>query len=199
MSKNIEIGLRLCYTKLNNYGGFANMYEYDFCEYAVEKKKNGAYLAKIILCAIAAVLLTVTAFTVVIPLGGMSIGLIALVLIGVLVWYFSRFLSIEYEYTQTASELDFAAVYSKQYRKEKLSVDIKKSAKRIAPVNEAELRGIKVYDFRSESDSENGYMLIFEDDGTRRAVLFDATRRLITNLRRQSPSVVTLSDNLPEE
>ncbi len=175
------------------------MYEYDFCEYAVEKKKSGAYLAKIILFSIAAVILLVAAFTVVVPLFGMSIGLIVLVLIGVLIWYFSRFLSIEYEYTQTASELDFAAVYSKQYRKEKLSVDIKKSAKRIAPVSEAELRGLKIYDFRSESGSENGYMLIFDNDGTNCAALFDATKRLVANLRHQSPSIVTLADNLPEE
>ena len=177
------------------------MYEYDFCEYAVEKKKNGAYLAKIIAASVAAVLLIILAFTVIVPLAGMSIGLIALVLIGVLVWYLSRFTAIEYEYTQTGPEIDFASVYSKQYRKEKLSVDVKKSARLIAPYDKA-LGGnsvSKIYDFRSSEDAANAYMIIFEEDKAKYAVLFDATKRLVTNLRHQVPSVVTLSDTLPEE
>ncbi len=175
------------------------MYEHDFCEYAVEKKKSGSYLAKIVIFSLACLVLFVLTLTVLVPLLGMSVGLIALVLCGILVWYLSRYLTIEYEYTQTASVIDFAAVYSKQYRKEKLSVDIKKSASKVAPINNAELSGLKVYDFRSSDGSENGYMLIFDDDGTKSAALFDATKRLVTNLRHASPSIVTVSDTLPEE
>ena len=175
------------------------MYEYDFCEYAVEKKKEGAYIAKIIAVAIALAALIVIIFTVAVPLLGMSIGLVAVVLCGVLAWYLSRYTAIEYEYTQTASSIDFAAVYSKQYRKEKLTVDVKKGAQKIAPYNENELKVSRVYDFRSSSDVKNGYMIIFDDEGTKCAVLFDATKRMINNLRHQVPSIVTLSDNLPEE
>ncbi|MBR5539514.1 MAG: hypothetical protein IKU61_06410, partial [Clostridia bacterium] len=97
------------------------MYEYDFCEYAVEKKKEGSYLAKIIAISIVLVALLIVIFAVAIPLLGISVGLIAAVLFGVLVWYLSRYTAIEYEYTQTSSSVDFAAVYSKQYRKEKLT------------------------------------------------------------------------------
>ena len=175
------------------------MYEYDFCEYAVEKKKSGAYLAKIIVFSAVLLSLFALAFTVIVPLLGMSVGLVAFVLCGVLAWYLSRYLTIEYEYTQTASVIDFAAVYSKQYRKEKLSVDIKKSASKIAPLNEKEIAGLKIYDFRSSGDAENAYMLIFDDGGTKSAALFDATKRLVTNLRHAFPSAVTVADNLPEE
>lgn len=175
------------------------MYEYDFCEYAVEKKKEGAYLAKIIAVSIALVALIIIAFTVAVPLLGMSAGLIAVVLCGVLIWYLSRFTAIEYEYTQTGSTIDFAAVYSKQYRKEKLSLDVKKCAQKVAPYNEKEINVNRVYDFRSSSDSENGYVIVFDDDGTKCAVLFDATKRIVNNIRHQTPSIVTLSDSLPEE
>ncbi len=175
------------------------MYEYDFCEYAVEKKKSGAYLIKTVLAAIALVALAILTFTVVVPLAGMSIGLIAVVLLGVLVWFLSRYLSIEYEYTQTASTLDFAAVYSKQYRKELLSVDVKKTAEKIAPYCESDLKGCRIYDFRSEAGLDSAYMAIFSDGKEKCAVLFDATRRLIDNLRHQAPSIVTLVEGLPEE
>ncbi|MBR5538361.1 MAG: hypothetical protein IKU61_00530, partial [Clostridia bacterium] len=76
---------------------------------------------------------------------------------------------------------------------------VKKEAQRIAPVNVSELGNCQVSDFRSSSDSPNGYMIIFERDKAKRAVLFDANKRIINNLRHVAPSIVTLSDSLPEE
>ena len=177
------------------------MYEHDFCEYAVEKKKSGAYLVKTAAAVLALLALVIVAFTVIVPLFGMGVGLIALVLIGAAVWYLSRFLTIEYEYTQTGSTIDFAAVYSKQYRKEKLSLDIKKSASKVAPVKDVpELKNIsKIYDFRSSENIDNGYAILFDEGGAKCAVLFDATKRIITNLRHAFPSAVTVAENLPEE
>lgn len=173
------------------------MYEHDFCEYAVEKKKSGAYLVKTVAVIFALALLLIVAFS----FFDMSIRLIAISAVAAFGWYLSRFLAIEYEYTQTGSTIDFAAVYSKQYRKEKLSVDIKKCASKVAPVKDVpELKNIqKVYDFRSSDKSENAYAILFDESGVKSAVLFDATKRMVTNLRHAYPSIVTVSDTLPEE
>lgn len=179
------------------------MYEYDFCEYAVEKKKQGAYLGKIVLAFILAVVVAAVIFAVVIPLAGMSIGMIAIIAVGALLWYLSRFCSIEYEYTQTGAALDFASVYSKQYRKEKLSVDLKKEARLVAPYKNGKIEGghnpSKIYDFRSGNDVQNAYVIVFENEDGKNAVLFDATERMISNIRHQVPSITVLSDALPKE
>lgn len=178
------------------------MYEHDFCEYAVEKKKEGAYLAKICAAAVFALVFVLVFFWVILPRAGFVWGLLIFAAVCLLLWYLSRFTFIEYEYTQTGSILDFAAVYSKQYRKEKLSVDLKKSARSVAPYTNGRVDGgfkiTSILDMRSSGSSENAYVLVYEDDGAPKAVLFDATKRLIENIRRQVPSVTVLSDSLPE-
>ena len=60
------------------------MYENDFCEYAVVKKKEGAYIAKIILCA--ALALAVSAVSIALLLFKGVIGFIPLALVCAAVW-----------------------------------------------------------------------------------------------------------------
>lgn len=176
------------------------MYENDFCEYAVEKKKEGSYLAKIVLAALLAVVLAFVIFAVLVPRFGF-VGLLAAVVAVGIFWYLSRFMYIECEYSQSGAYMDFSYVYSKQYRKDKLSVDLKKCAKKVAPYN-GNFDGCnvkEVLDMRSSSKAPNSYMLIFEDKNGQHAVLFDATKRLVNNLYHQIPSAVVVSNDLPEE
>ena len=163
------------------------------------KKKEGAYLAKIILCAVFAVLLLAASFVFVIPLAGV-VGFVLIALDAALMWYLSRFLSIEYEYSLTGGYMDFAAVYSKQYRKELLSVELKKAARKVMPYDGiAEGFNITdVKDFRSSKDIKNAYILIYEDGEAQKAVLFDATKKIVENMFRQIPSLVVRSGDLPE-
>ena len=179
------------------------MYEHDFCEYAVEKRKEGAYLAKICVVVLAAALLALALIWVVMPLAGSLWGMIGFGLLCVGIWYLSRFTAIEYEYTQTGATLDFAAIYSKQYRKEKLSVDLKKNARSIAPYQNGQFPAgtsvQSVLDLRSSASVKNAYALVYQDDKVQRAVLFDATRRMIVNLSHQVPSITVFSGELPEE
>ncbi len=175
------------------------MYENDFCEYAVVKKKEGAYLAKIIICAVFAVLAVAVAFVFVIPLAGV-VGFVVIALVAALVWYLSRFLLIEYEYSLAGEYMDFAAVYSKQYRKELLSVELKKAAVKAMPYD-GEAKGYNIAsikDFRSSKDVKNAYILIYEDGEVQKAVIFDATKKIIENMFRQTPSLVVRSNDLPE-
>ena len=177
-------------------------YEYDFCEYAVTKKKEGVYLAAIVLTLVAALIFVVGFFFVILPAVGGVPALLIFSAVCLLLWYGSRFASIEYEYTQTDDILDFAAIYSAKYRKEKASVELKKCGRSIAPYKGGQIEGgfrvTSTMDLRSSRTSPCGYALIYEDGGATKAILFDANRRLIENLRHQVPSIVVPSDRLPD-
>ncbi len=179
------------------------MYEHDFCEYAVKKKCGGRYLALLVLASAAALVFIICFFLLILPAAGLFIGAIVLTLFGTLMWYLSRFSSIEYEYTQTGAIFDAASVYCKQYRKERASIDLKKSARLIAPYREGRIEGglapRRTLDLRSSPDAGNAYVIVYETEGGTEALLFDATARIIENIRRQAPSVTVLSDGLPEE
>ena len=178
------------------------MYEHDFCEYAVQKKKEGGYLVKILLCVLLALAMCAVIVFVILPKYGIPFGMIGIGLVILLLWFLSRYTAIEYEYTQTGSVVDFAAVYSAQYRKEFLSVDLKESGRSVAPYKNGRIEGghkvQKVLDLRSSQSIQNAYAIVYEADGAVNAVLFDASKRMIENIRRQVPSITVLSDNLPE-
>lgn len=178
------------------------MYEHDFCEYAVKKRIGGAYLAKLVLVMLASAVFVACFFTLILPAAGLFIGAIVLTLFGTLVWYLSRFAAIEYEYTQTGAIFDAASVYNKQYRREQVSIDLKKSARLVAPYRDGRIEGgfapRKIRDLRSSPDVPNAYIIVYEAKGGTEAVLFDANARMIENIRHQVPSVTVLSDGLPE-
>lgn len=185
------------------------MYEHDFCEYAVEKKKEGRYLGMLCLSVVLAIVSVVLAivfvvlfFWMILPAAGFTFGLLIFAAVCLALRYLSRFTFIEYEYTQTGSTLDFAAVYSKQYRREKLSVDLKKSARRVAPCKDGKIGGgfsvSSVLDLRSSASAENAYVLVYEDEKMQKAVLFDATDRLIENIYHQVPSITEMPKKQPE-
>ena len=175
------------------------MYENEFCEYAVNKKAEGAFLAKIIACAVIFALVCAVSFLFVIP-SSPAAG-VALIGATILVaWYLSRFSSIEYEYSVSGDYMDFAAIYSKQYRKEKLSVDLKKCARKVMPFNGTfgDFKVKSVLDLRSSAKISNSYVLIYDDGNGEKAVLFNATKKLVDNVFRRVPSLVVRDTNLPE-
>ena len=179
------------------------MYEHDFCEYAVRKKAEGKYLAA--RCAAAALILLFAAvffFLSLIPMLGLLWSAAILAAAGVLIWYLSRFTLIEYEYTLTGAIFDAAAVYNRQYRKEKLSVDLKKIRALRALQRRADRRRVC-----AEKKSSTCAPRQAPRAPTRwstkpkkgcEAVLFDASARMIECIRRVIPSVTTVSDGLPE-
>ena len=168
------------------------MDERNFYEYAVKKQNPPLFYIKA-----AAILLGVFALVAAASAAAIAngVGFLAILFIagGVgFLWYLSRFCAVEYEFTQTEDIFDVAAIYNKQYRREKLSVDLRASAKRIAPYGgktPAGADGAKVYDFRSSPQAQNAYYILFERDGARGLVLFDAAPRMIEHLFYQAPSI----------
>lgn len=176
------------------------MSELDFCEYAVEKKKEGAYLAKIVAAAAISIVFAVCFFFFILPAVGFATGLLIFGIVCAVLWYFSRYTYIEYEYSVSGGFIAFAAVYAKQYRKEIASIDLKKSVSRIAPYT-GDFNGIKVSsvaDLRSGKDAVGSYYIVYEENKAKHAILFDATKKTVNALFHQIPSAVTRSDDLPE-
>ena len=179
------------------------MYEHDFCEYAVKKKVGGTYLAKLVLGATAAAVFVLCFFALILPAVGLFYGAIILLLFATLVWYLSRFYAIEYEYTQTGGTFDAAAVYNKQYRRELVSIDLKKSARLVAPYKGGLIEGgfipKKRRDLRSSPDAPNPYVIIYDTGDGDAAVIFDATARIVNNMHMQVPAVTVVDPGLSEE
>ena len=67
------------------------MYEHDFCEYAVEKKKEGGTLALICLAVVLALVFAVAFFWFILPLAGFAWGLLIFAAVCFALWYLSRF------------------------------------------------------------------------------------------------------------
>lgn len=180
---------------------YAQMSDFDFCEYAVEKKKEGAYRNWLCAAAILSLVFAVCFFFFILPAVGFTAGLLIFGIVCVVLWYFSRYTYIEYEYSVSGEFFSFASIYAKQYRKEIVVIDLKKSARKIAPYN-GEFDGLKVTsvtDMRSSAKASNSYYVVYTEDKEQRAILFDATKKTVNTLFRQVPSVVTRSNELPEE
>lgn len=56
----------------------------------------------------------------------------------------------------------------------------------------------KIRDLRSSPDVPHAYIIVYETGDGTEAVLFDASARMVENIRMQVPSVTVLSDGLPE-
>ncbi|MBQ7660561.1 MAG: hypothetical protein IJS44_00725 [Clostridia bacterium] len=170
------------------------MDERNFCEYAVKKRHTPRQIA---LYAGVALGVTLAAALGAAAALAAQVGVLAVLPLlggaGVL-YYLSRYLSVEYEFTQTEDVFDVAEILSKKYRREKLSVQLRDAALRIAPYDgelPRDASGAKVYDFLAAPDAENPYYILFAREGARGVILFNATPRMVENLFYQVPSVTT--------
>lgn len=176
------------------------MLDHDFCEHAVLKNKEGAYLAKICVAIILSLIFAICFFFFILPIVGFTVGILIFGAVCLVLWFFSRYTYIEFEYSVSGGFIDFSEIYSKQYRKDKVSIDLKSQARRIAPFcgDFGELKVSKVFDMRSSASAENSYFIAYSEGKELSAVLFDATKKSVDILFRTVPSVVTRADNLPE-
>ena len=180
---------------------YAQMSDFDFCEYAVEKKKEGSYRTWLCAAAILSLVFAVCFFLFILPAVGFTAGILIFGIVCAVLWYFSRYTYIEYEYSVSGEFFSFASIYAKQYRKEIVAIDLKKSARKIAPYS-GDFDGLKVAsvtDMRSSAKASNSYYVVYTEDKEQKAILFDATKKTVNSLFRQVPSAVTRSNELPEE
>ena len=176
------------------------MNEFSTYEFAVSQKIEGKWrLARILLISfyiLYPVLLLFFAMgtSVIAPL--LALIPISLWIIIFITW---RFVSVEYEYSITSGVLTFAKIFGNNARKNIMEVHIK-DATVIAPLTDklqySKLEAYapeKIYSALSSPDAEDGYFMLYEQDGVACAFLFEATAQTLKICRFYNPSATVVS------
>lgn len=123
-----------------------------------------------------------------------ALAVLPLSLLGV-VLYFWKLFNVEFEYSMTSGNMTFSRIYGGMRRKTVLDLSIK-DLREIAPYADetpahlASLGVEKEYRFISSSSAEDTYYAVFEADGTRAVVYFEATEKTLRILRFYNPATV---------
>jgi len=99
--------------------------------------------------------------------------------------------NIEYEYIVTNSILDIDKIMAKKSRKRLLSVDFKEITY-CKPFEKESLVGVKVMDFTPNGIEDGVYIVEFFKNAERTLLLFKPNVKVLTNLKKASPRLVTL-------
>lgn len=166
-------------------------------EFVVDEHPEGSRKLKKILgrgSMLVAIAVFVIFFTVLNPaLAPLAVFPLAMLGVVLYVW---KFFNVELEYSMTSGYISFTRIYGGQKRKAVLKMLCIKDMQAIAPVTDttmAELsaRGVeKSYMFASHSSAEDMYYAIFEKDGVKCVVYFEATQKALHNLRYYNTSTV---------
>lgn len=170
-------------------------------EYAVAKKREGAYKWARVWLIIGYIFYVITFFSV----GVMSKLLVpCIALVPVTTWiviYFTwRYVNIDYEYSTTSGIITFSKIFGNRSRKTVTEIVIK-NAVAIAPLTNT-LQKSKldayapeiVYNALSTADVEDGYFMIYEDESGRKcAFLFEATAQMLKICRYYNPSATVVT------
>ncbi len=161
-----------------------------FCEYIVKKEKTGKDILKTI--GIIVALFVVSVVLLALLQGPLySFGLL---LICAAFWGAFRLITamnIEYEYIVTNSILDIDKISAKRSRKRLESVDFKE-IEGCKPAENIKNAGVKVLDASPRGIEDGVYEVTYSKDGERRTLLFKPNKKVITNLKKASPRLVTI-------
>ena len=165
------------------------MNENNTYEFVVNERPEGSRKLKKILgrgSMLAVIAVFVLLFTVVIP-GLAPLAILPLSFLGV-VLYLWKYFNVELEYSMTSGYITFTRIYGGRSRKKVLDLSIK-DMQAITPVTEntaddLNTRGVeKIYMFASHSTAEDMYVAVFEKDGQKCAVYFEATQKALQIFR----------------
>ena len=156
-------------------------------EFVVDERAQGFRLLKKILAR--GGMLTLIAVFVIFTFASNvpALAVFPLAMLGV-VLYFWKLFDVELEYSMTSGYITFTRVYGGRIRKKKLDLCIK-DMQAIAPVTDttpAELsaKGVeKAYMFASHTNAPDMYYAIFEKDGRKCVVYFEATGKALQIFR----------------
>lgn len=118
-------------------------------------------------------------------------GGIFLLLLGIMIlmWYLSRFVSIEYEYTILSGEITFEAVYGRRQRKKYYTTPLK-NIEKLAPVNgkavkKEDFQGVtrEVFCAAKMENSKTWYAIVKEENGEKTLLFFEVTEKAEKALR----------------
>lgn len=164
----------------------ASGYTHQYFEYSVKMKNNGALFFRKALILTVALILAFGGFLVFVKTVP-SVIVVYFVIIGIGIWYFFRYVHIEYEYVIVSGDFHMDVIYGKRKRKRKYTFQIK-GAEVIAPLTEESYARYgksadRVYRTASGLRSPNAYIALYRDRGVKCAAIFDVTKKAMDILK----------------
>lgn len=170
------------------------MSEFQTFEFVVEektegKRKLGKFLGRFGLLTVVLGFVLLCLATRLYPLAVLPLAMLGLVL------YFWKIFNCELEYSMTSGIMTFSRIYGGIRRRKVLELFIK-DMREIAPrtvESDAKLKAQgmdKIYMFASHSTAPDQYYAVFEKDGKRCVVYFEATEKTLKILRYYNPVTV---------
>lgn len=158
-----------------------------FCETLVKKTVTSTDKMKKILLFVVSIIVSFACLFY-IPMIGTLLG----VGVWVFVYFILKYFYIEFEYTLTMNELDFAKIISKEKRKHLLTLDLKEVTI-IAPSNhqkikDAMITDTQIFDYSSNDSSKKKYSIIGKHNGKNIQILFEPSANMLQGIRKQFPS-----------
>ena len=161
-----------------------------FCEYMVKHEKGTKEILKTVGIVTAALLLTF-AFLL---FGMYMMGIAPLLTAGA--WYGAYWLitrmNIEYEYIVTSTVLDIDKIMARRSRKRILSIDLKEISECRHAGNMPQQEGIKVIDATPKGIEDGVYAIDFDKNGMKNRLLIKPNKKMLNQMKKASPSLVTL-------
>ncbi len=154
-----------------------------FIEQIVRKKKSSKDTLRAIGGFVAAGIVTLISVSI-IP------GLFPLVLLGTafLAYFNSIFCNIEYEYQFTNTELDIDAIYNKQRRKKKISLNLKDSVIIYNSSNQSsanQYSKVKAIDYSSGNEGITTYNIITNINGVQTKLIIEPNENLVNAMEQK--------------
>ena len=191
--------------RINNGSHNASNEFGNYVEYCVEKRPEGAYRRNRILLVLVCVLVAVAIIPIV-TYSHVGKALITFVpiwmgLCGIVYWFLSRFVNIEYEYRVIQGEFQMDIVYGQRQRKELMSCRVR-DMEVIRPYDEegkaavAACAHVDDCSISAKKPTPDVYYFIYTEDGKKYATIFEATKKTLDVMKFYNAAALTYSDNL---
>lgn len=164
-----------------------------FCEYMVKRKKGAKEIVQVVGIVFAAILISLLLL---VFLGDLSFWFICGTWYGA--WWLISRNNVEFEYIVTSTILDIDKITAKRSRKRILSVDLKEISS-CSTIYGTSSENIKIIDATPNGAEDGVYAVDFDKNGTRTRLLFKPNKKMLFEIKKASPSLVTLRPEDVEE
>lgn len=168
----------------------------NYTEFLVEREKDSSVTKIRLYIFLGALLYSAIFFWVMFVLTKLPVLFIPYLLLLVIgIWYFSRFTKIEYEYIIASATFSMEKIIARSNRKKILEIKIK-DFKKIAPYDEFSNYNkngdIEEVFCGSSKKSPDLYFAEYLEDGIKKAIIFDATKKALNIMKFYNSSVITI-------
>ena len=175
------------------------MFDGNYYEHIVKQKVEGGLLAKKVCLILAYVIIFIMPLYLIISLCPIFLWvpfilvILTLTVISILLTW--KYTSVEFEYSISSDTISFVNIYGKKSRKGKIEICIKDFSEigKYTDAAEKHLEEVVIerdYLFISHLAAEHLYYGLFDDDGEKCIVYFEATDKAISLIKKYNPSAI---------